>query len=156
MKIAQSVHENLETQLAEYEKLVAFAKEKTAFLSDTKNRKPQELQQLVQKEVSVVSVLQQLESRRKKICAQRNLAEIVEEAGEFKESLEAVKARINDVASELRKVNDRNKLLLGVSIKVVRKMLQAVKDLAFPEEVTYSRVQKGSKVHSYNSVNLTA
>lgn len=156
MKIAQCVHENLETQLAEYEKLVAFARQKSAFLSDTKTRKPQQLQQLVQKEVSVVSVLQQLENRRQKICAEKNLREIIEEAGEFRGPLETLKGRLNDVAEELRTVNDRNKLLLGVSMKVMRKMLQAVKDLAFPEEVTYSRVQKGSKIHAYNSVNLTA
>jgi len=156
MKIAQSVHENLESQLEQYEKLVAFAKEKTVFLSETQNRDPQKLQKLVQKEVSVVSVIQELESKRKKICADKEFDEIIDEAEDFREPLETLKVQIKEIARELGKLNDRNKLLLGVSIKVVRKMLQAVKDLAFPEEVTYSRIQKGSKVHTYNSVNLTA
>ena len=87
MKIAQSVHENLESQLEQYEKLVAFAKEKTVFLSETQNRDPQKLQKLVQKEVSVVSVIQELESKRKKICADKEFDEIIDEAEDFREPL---------------------------------------------------------------------
>jgi len=156
MKIAKVVQENLESQLVEYEKLLNLAKEKSVFLSQVEKRDPQSLQRLVQKEVTVVSSLQDLESKRKKLCSQRRFDDIVHEAGEHQEPLLQLKGRLKSVAQELGKINDKNKLALGVSIKIVRKVIQAVKDLAFPEEVTYSRIQKGSKVHTYNSVNLTA
>jgi hypothetical protein len=156
MKIAKAVHQNLESQLEQYERLLGFAREKAVYLSETQDRDPKSLQQLVQKEVTVVSLLQELESRRRKICSERGFDEIAQEAGEFQQPLMQIKVQIKDLARDLGKINDRNKLLLGVSIKIVRKVIQAVKDLAFPEELTYSRIQKSSKVQSYNSVNLTA
>jgi len=46
-------------------------------------------------------------------------------------------------------------LALNVSLKVINKMIQSVKDLSIGKEVTYSRVKKQKRPQAYRSLNLT-
>jgi flagellar biosynthesis/type III secretory pathway chaperone len=155
MQIAKSIQENLESQLKQYENLLELAGEKSVLFSRT-DRRPVEVQTLVTKETTVVSTLKHLESERQSICGDKDFHEIVEVAGDFKEPLLSIKEKLKGASLEIKKLNEKNKLMLETSLKIIGKMIRAVKNLTVLEEPTYSRIQKPSKIHTSRSVNLRA
>ncbi len=155
MQIAKSIQENLESQLEQYENLLVLAGEKSVLFSRA-DRRPVEVQSLVSKETTVVSSLKSLETERQSICGDKDFNEIVDVAGELQEPLLAVKEKLKGVSLELLRINEKNKLMLETSLKIISKMIRAVKNLTVLEEPTYSRIQKPSKIHASRSVNLRA
>ena len=119
------------------------------------DREVEDLHKLVKSEVQVVSVLKELENKRKGIAKDKDFDSILGESDASRDKLVQLKGAIKDVASKLHKINSKNSLALGVSLKVINKMIQSVKDLSIGKEVTYSRVKKNKRPQAYRSLNLT-
>jgi len=173
MEINKVIHNNLESQLEQYNKLLAFANEKATILSrPSSDQDVNELNALVREEVKVVSVLHELESHRQEVVARTGVEEannqveqITETAVSHKlvedsdlEDLKAiteVKKTIREVAVELKRVNEKNSIALEVSLRIINKIIQSVKDMTAPDEHVYSRVKKPNKPQSLGSLNFT-
>ncbi|MCO4782515.1 MAG: flagellar protein FlgN [Candidatus Cloacimonetes bacterium] len=156
MKIVREVHSNLEQQLDAYNKLLNFAEEKNVLLSDSQDRaKAKKLETLVKREVEVVQVLQELEKDRVEACDCEEFSEATKDADLMDEILSPVKAELKSVVVKLKDINDRNTLLISVSLKVVNKVFSVLRDLKCGNKMTYSRVNKKKPGTSYQSVNFT-
>ena len=66
MEIVQNITENLEDQLEQYQQLLSLAERKSHLISKkASDREVEDLHKLVKSEVQVVSVLKELENKRK-------------------------------------------------------------------------------------------
>ncbi|PCJ19138.1 MAG: hypothetical protein COB02_08800 [Candidatus Cloacimonadota bacterium] len=156
MKIIREVHSNLEEQLGAYEKLLSFAQEKNVLLSDSSDRdKAKKLETLVKREVEVIQVLQELEKNRVQACDDEKYVEAIKQVDKVEEILSPIKKSLKSVVLELKNLNDRNSLLIGVSLKIVNKIFSVLRDIKCGNKSTYSRINKKNIATSYRSVNFT-
>lgn len=156
MEIVQNITDNLEDQLEQYQRLLSLAERKSHLISQkASDREVEDLHKLVKSEVQVVSILKELENKRKGIAKDQDFESILEESDSATDRLLQLKDAIKDVAFKLHKINSKNSLALNVSLKVINKMIQSVKDLSIGKEVTYSRVKKNKRPQAYRSLNLT-
>lgn len=156
MEIVQNITDNLEDQLEQYQRLLNLAERKSHLISQkASDREVEDLHKLVKSEVQVVSILKELENKRKGIAKDQDFESILEESDSATDRLLQLKDAIKDVAFKLHKINSKNSLALNVSLKVINKMIQSVKDLSIGKEVTYSRVKKNKRPQAYRSLNLT-
>lgn len=156
MKIVREVHSNLEQQLDAYSKLLNFAEQKNVLLSDSQDRsKAKKLETLVKREVEVVQVLQELEKDRVVACDGEEFNEATKDADLMDEVLTPIKTELKSVVLQLKEINDRNSLLISVSLKVVNKVFSVLRDIKCGNKMTYSRVNKKKPGASYQSVNFT-
>ena len=156
MEIVQNITENLEDQLVQYQRLLNLAEQKSHLISQkAADREVEDLHKLVKSEVQVVSVLKELENKRRGIAKDQDFDSILGESDVSRDKLVQLKDAIKDVAFKLHKINSKNSLALNVSLKVINKMIQSVKDLSIGKEVTYSRVKKQKRPQAYRSLNLT-
>lgn len=156
MEIVQNITENLEDQLEQYQRLLNLAERKSHLISKkASDREVEDLHKLVKSEVQVVSVLKELENKRKGITKDQDFDSILQDSDVSRDRLVQLKDAIKDVAHKLHRVNSKNSLALNVSLKVINKMIQSVKDLSIGKEVTYSRVKKNKRPQAYRSLNLT-
>lgn len=156
MEIVQNITENLEEQLGQYEKLLQLAEKKSLVISNrASKREAEDLQKLVRSEVQVVSVLKELEAKRKIITEDRDFETILSENQSSQDRLLHLKEAIKQVALKLHRLNSRNSIALNVSLKIINKMIKSVRDLSTGKEVTYSRVKKHKRPQAYRSLNLT-
>ena len=143
MEIVQNITDNLEDQLEQYQRLLSLAERKSHLISQkASDREVEDLHKLVKSEVQVVSILKELENKRKGIAKDQDFESILEESDSATDRLLQLKDAIKDVAFKLHKINSKNSLALNVSLKVINKMIQSVKDLSIGKEVTYSRVKR--------------
>ena len=156
MKIIKEVHSNLEQQLDAYEKLLNFAQEKNVLLTDSQDRaKAKKLGTLVKREVEVVQVLQELEKERAETCDGQEYTEASKDSEVLEEILSPIKRELKTVVLQLKDLNDRNSLLIGVSLKVVNKIFSVLRDIKCGNKMTYSRINKKKPMSSIPSVNFT-
>ena len=156
MEIVQNITENLEDQLEQYQRLLNLAEQKSHLISQkSADREVEDLHKLVKSEVQVVSILKELENKRRGIAKDQDFDSILGESDVSRDKLVQLKDAIKDVAFKLHKINSKNSLALNVSLKVINKMIQSVKDLSIGKEVTYSRVKKQKRPQAYRSLNLT-
>jgi len=156
MEIVQNITENLEDQLEQYQRLLNLAERKSHLISKkASDREVEDLHKLVKSEVQVVSVLKELENKRKGIAKDQDFESILEDSDVSRDRLMHLKDSIKEVAQKLHRINSKNSLALNVSLKVINKMIQSVKDLSIGKEVTYSRVKKNKRPQAYRSLNLT-
>ena len=156
MEIVQNITENLEDQLEQYQRLLNLAEQKSHLISQkAADMEVEDLHKLVKSEVQVVSVLKELENKRRGIAKDQDFDSILGESDVSRDKLVQLKDAIKDVAFKLHKINSKNSLALNVSLKVINKMIQSVKDLSIGKEVTYSRVKKQKRPQAYRSLNLT-
>ena len=156
MEIVQNITENLEDQLEQYQRLLNLAERKSHLISKkASDREVEDLHKLVKSEVQVVSVLKELENKRKGITKDQDFESILEDSDVSRDRLMHLKDSIKEVAQKLHRINSKNSLALNVSLKVINKMIQSVKDLSIGKEVTYSRVKKNKRPQAYRSLNLT-
>jgi len=156
MEIVQNITENLEDQLEQYQRLLNLAERKSHLISKkASDREVEDLHKLVKSEVQVVSVLKELENKRKGITKDQDFESILEDSDVSRDRLMHLKDSIKEVAHKLHRINSKNSLALNVSLKVINKMIQSVKDLSIGKEVTYSRVKKNKRPQAYRSLNLT-
>ncbi len=156
MEIVQNITENLEDQLEQYQCLLNLAERKSHLISQkASDREAEDLHKLVKSEVRVVSILKELENKRKGIAQDQDFESILEDSDVSRDKLMQLKDAIKEVAFKLHRINSKNSLALNVSLKVINKMIQSVKDLSIGKEVTYSRVKKNKRPQAYRSLNLT-
>ena len=156
MEIVQNITENLEDQLEQYQCLLNLAERKSHLISQkASDREAEDLHKLVKSEVRVVSILKELENKRKGIAKDQDFQSILEDSDVSRDRLVQLKDAIKEVALKLHRINSKNSLALNVSLKVINKMIQSVKDLSIGKEVTYSRVKKNKRPQAYRSLNLT-
>lgn len=156
MEIVQNITENLQEQLEQYERLLLLAEEKSHVISQkASDREVADLQKLVRSEVKVVSVLKELEAKRRVIAQDHDFAEFLTGNNDSRDKLIQLKEAIQDVATKLHRLNSKNSIALNVSLKIINKMIQSVKDLSVGKEVTYSRVKKQKRPQAYRALNLT-
>ena len=156
MEIVQNITENLEDQLEQYQCLLNLAERKSHLISQkAPDREAEDLHKLVKSEVRVVSILKELENKRKGIAKDQDFESILEDSEVSRDRLMQLKDAIKEVAFKLHRINSKNSLALNVSLKVINKMIQSVKDLSIGKEVTYSRVKKNKRPQAYRSLNPT-
>ena len=80
MEIVQNITENLEDQLEQYQRLLNLAEQKSHLISQkASDREVEDLHKLVKSEVQVVSVLKELENKRKGIAKDKDFDSILGE-----------------------------------------------------------------------------
>ncbi len=147
MEVLRQVNENLEAQLEQYNKLLVLANQKSELLAKpSASVQAQELRSLVKGEVTVVSLLEELERSRVKICEGQPLEQIVQTSEtKSREAYLSVRDRLKKVASEIRARNALNQTVIQFSLKLVHQMMRAIQELNSTQELTYSRIKrKGS------------
>jgi flagellar biosynthesis/type III secretory pathway chaperone len=159
MRIERRIEANLQEQLEHYENLLGFAEQKAEILkksADRGNLAP--LRNIVTKEVQIVSALNELEKQRLSLLGTSKLETVIEHSDEpeQKKELCSLKARIKKVMKDLEEKNTHNRLMLEVSLKIIGRVLSAVKDLSSPQKSTYSRIRKPGAVQnrSFQALNI--
>ena len=100
-------------------------------------------------------MLKELEAKRKVIAQDHDFAEFLTGNNDSRDKLLQLKEAIQTVATKLHRLNSKNSIALNVSLKIINKMIQSVKDLSIGKEVTYSRVKKQKRPQAYRALNLT-
>jgi len=147
---------NLTSQLALYQELLQLAEAKGDLLATAGgNEEPQALREIVRSETLIVSNLEDLERERIRICGGMSAAEIEvkfkEEAAEFSRLRTELKA----LALRLKERNQLNQSVLKFSLKLVSRMIQAIRDLSSKDELTYSRIRKRVTPQNRQALNLS-
>jgi len=157
MEIVLSVKDNLEAQVDQYQQLLELAQQKSHLLAMPDGKREVEgLNALTKEEVQVVNVLRELETERQTLTQEKSFDEIAEDAGEHKEVLEKARESLKEIATKLHRVNERNALAIEVSLKVIGKVMDTVRSLTAPQNLTYSRIKKPVKSGpGLSSLNLT-
>ena len=112
MEIVQNITDNLEDQLEQYQRLLSLAERKSHLISQkASDREVEDLHKLVKSEVQVVSILKELENKRKGIAKDQDFESILEESDSATDRLLQLKDAIKDVAFKLQ---DKFEEFLGI------------------------------------------
>jgi flagellar biosynthesis/type III secretory pathway chaperone len=149
----QRIQHNLEQQADCFDKLITLAEQKNVLLTSTE-KKPDAIRELVKEEVQVVSVLKELEQERVVLCDGKKLDDLDVENEPERSSLNTLKTRLVSAVGYLKDLNHKNSVALQISLKIIGKVLAAVRDLHSPSKATYSRVKKQTKNYSHQALNL--